>query len=41
MKNIFFQEGTPSIDDCIYITEQSTAAYRWLARFFPNLTGSE
>ncbi|NLT68991.1 MAG: hypothetical protein GXX84_20590, partial [Acidobacteria bacterium] len=39
--HIFFQEGTPSIDDCIYITEQSTAAYRWLARFFPNLTGSE
>jgi hypothetical protein len=39
--HIFFQEGVPSKDDPVYITEQATPTYSWLSQKFPNLVGSE
>lgn len=39
--HVFFQEHSPSKDDCIYITEQSTPTYTWLASRFSNLIGSK
>jgi SAM-dependent methyltransferase len=39
--HIWAQEGRPAKDDAIYISEQATRTYSWLAQRFPNLVGSE
>jgi SAM-dependent methyltransferase len=39
--HIFYQEGRPAKEDRIYISEQATPVFSWLACRFPNLVGSE
>lgn len=38
---IFEEIVRPGIHDAIYVTEQCTPLYRWLARHYPRVTGSE
>jgi len=39
--HVFRRYGRPGLSDPLYITEQTTALYRWLTEHFTNVIGSE